>query len=77
MKNLITLMAAALMTALSFAKPPRTVTLNTRVIVTYALKDGAAFGHTIIWWNGLFGFGAGFCVTWAYYLSGRWKRRIK
>ena len=26
--------------------------------------------------NGLFGFGAGFCVTWGYYLSGRWKRGI-
>ena len=53
-----------------------TCALATRVIVTYALKDGAMFGHTIVWWNGLFGFGAGFCVTWGYYLSGRWKRGI-
>lgn len=51
-----------------------TFALTTRVIVTYALKDGAAFGHTIVWWNGLFGFGMGFCITWGYYLSGRWRR---
>lgn len=51
-----------------------TFALTTRVIVTYALKDGATFGHTIVWWNGLFGFGMGFCITWGYYLSGRWKR---
>ena len=30
--------------------------------------------QTIIWWNGLFGFGMGFLISWIYYISGRWKR---
>lgn len=48
--------------------------LTTRVAVTYLLRYGALFGHTIVWWNGLFGFGVGFSIAWGYYLSGRWKR---
>lgn len=52
-----------------------TCALSLRVLVTYLFKDSAAlFGHTIIWWNGLFGFGMGFLITWSYYLSGRWQR---
>lgn len=31
-------------------------------------------GYQIIWWNGLFGFGAGFTITWSYYFSGRWQK---
>lgn len=48
--------------------------LSTRVIITYALRYSEFFGHTIIWWNGLFGFGVGALLTWGYYFSGKWKK---
>ena len=48
--------------------------LSTRVLVTYLFRYSAFFGHTIIWWNGLFGFGMGFLISWTYYISGRWKK---
>jgi hypothetical protein len=44
------------------------------VIVTYAFKDSAFFGRSIIWWNGLFGFCTGCIITWSCYLSGRWQK---
>lgn len=31
------------------------------------------FGYSIIWWNGLFGFGVGCTISWLYYLSGQWQ----
>ena len=46
--------------------------LGTRVLVTYLLRYSDFLGHTVIWWNGIFGFGMGFLITWSYYLSGRW-----
>lgn len=49
--------------------------LGVRVLVTYLLRYSAWFGYTIIWWNGLFGFGIGFIITWSYFLSGKWQRR--
>lgn len=49
--------------------------LGMRVLVTYLFRHSDVFGYTIIWWNGLFGFGAGFLITWTYYLSNRWQRR--
>ena len=49
--------------------------LGTRVLVTYLFRYSALFGHTIIWWNGLFGFGMGFLITWTYFLSNRWQER--
>lgn len=48
--------------------------LGVRVLVTYLFRYGDFFGHTIIWWNGLFGFGTGFLITWSYYLSGLWMK---
>jgi len=51
--------------------------LGTRVIVVYMLRYSPFLGHTIIWWNGIFGFGMGFLITWGFYLSGRWKRGLK
>ena len=48
--------------------------LSVRVLVTYLFRYSSFFGHTIIWWNGLFGFGMGFLISWSYYLSGRWQR---
>ena len=48
--------------------------LTTRVPVTYLFKDSGFLGYRIIWWNGLFGFGMGFLISWTYYLSGRWQR---
>ena len=49
-----------------------TCALTVRVIVTYLLRYSSFFGYSIIWWNGLFGFGTGCTITWTYYLSGKW-----
>lgn len=51
-----------------------TCALTTRVIVTYILRYSAFFGYTILWWNGIFGFGLGCTITWTYYLSGKWQK---
>lgn len=51
-----------------------TCALGVRVTVVYLFRYSEFFGHTIIWWNGLFGFGMGCMVAWIYYLSGRWCR---
>ena len=48
--------------------------LGIRVVVTYLFCYSDIFGHSIIWWNGLFGFGTGFLVTWTFYLSGIWQK---
>lgn len=49
--------------------------LGMRVLVTYLFRYSAFLGHAIIWWNGLFGFGTGFLITWTYYLSGKWQKK--
>lgn len=46
--------------------------LGTRVAVTYIFRYSPFLGYSVIWWNGIFGFGMGFLVTWACYLVGRW-----
>ena len=51
-----------------------TGTLSVRVLVTYLFRYSSFLGYAIIWWNGLFGFGLGFVITWIYYLSGWWKK---
>ena len=51
--------------------------LSVRVLVTYLFRYSHLFGHTIIWWNGLFGFGMGCTIAWVYYLSGRWQRNAR
>lgn len=51
-----------------------TCALSVRVATVYIFRYSPYFGHTIIWWNGLFGYGAGFCVAWSYYLSGKWQK---
>lgn len=48
--------------------------LGVRVFVTYLFRHSHFLGYSIIWWNGIFGFGMGFLITWTFYLSGRWKR---
>ena len=48
--------------------------LGMRVLTTYLFRYSPFFGYTIIWWNGLFGFGMGFIISWSYYLSGRWQK---
>ena len=48
--------------------------LGVRVAVTYLFRYTSFFGYSIIWWNGLFGFGMGFLVTWSFYLSKWWLR---
>lgn len=49
--------------------------LGMRVLSTYLFRYSPLFGHTIIWWNGLFGFGTGCMITWTYYLSNRWQKK--
>lgn len=51
-----------------------TCALGVRVAVTYLFRYSPLFGCSIIWWNGLFGFGTGFMVAWIYYLSGKWQK---
>lgn len=51
-----------------------TSALSVRVLVTYLFRYSPFLGYTIIWWNGLFGFGTGFIITWSYYLSGKWQK---
>lgn len=51
-----------------------TCALTVRVTVTYLFRYSPFFGYSIVWWNGLFGFGVGFMICWSYYLSGRWKK---
>lgn len=51
--------------------------LTMRVLTTYLFRYSSFLGYTIIWWNGLFGFGLGFMISWTYYLSGRWKHNSR
>ncbi len=51
--------------------------LGIRVIIVYLLRYSPFFGYTIIWWNGLFGFGTGFLISWSYYLSGKWQKNAR
>ncbi len=48
--------------------------LGARVAVTYMFRHSSFLGHTVIWWNGIFGFAVGFMVTWAYYFSRHWMK---
>ncbi len=48
--------------------------LGIRVVIVYLLRYSAFLGHTIIWWNGIFGFGLGFMISWTFFLTGIWKR---
>ncbi len=57
----------------SFPTLVATCALGVRVIVTYLFRYSPVFGYSIIWWNGLFGFGLGFVISWGYYLSGKWR----
>ena len=50
--------------------------LGMRVLCTYLFRYSPLFGHTIIWWNGLFGFGTGCLISWTYYLSNRWQKNV-
>ncbi len=52
-----------------------TCALGVRVVVTYIFRYSPFLGYQIIWWNGLFGFGVGFTITWIYYFSGKWQVR--
>lgn len=49
------------------------VALTLRVLSTYIFRYSPFLGESIIWWNGIFGFGAGFLIIWTYYFSGKWK----
>lgn len=51
-----------------------TCALGIRVIIVYIFRYSSFLGYSVIWWNGLFGFGLGFTITWLYYLSGKWQK---
>ena len=40
-----------------------TGSLGIRVLTTYLFRYSPFLGHTIIWWNGLFGFSASFLIS--------------
>ncbi len=48
--------------------------LGMRVLATYLFRHSSFLGCSVIWWNGIFGFGMGFLITWSYYLGGRWMK---
>ena len=50
--------------------------LGMRVLVTYMFRYSSFLGDSVIWWNGIFGFGLGFIITWSFYLSGRWLKGV-
>lgn len=52
-----------------------TCALFVRVLVVYLFRYSDFFGTSIIWWNGMFGFGVGCSVAWIYYFSGKWKEK--
>lgn len=49
--------------------------LLVRVLATYTLGRFQFMGYKIVWWNIIFGFTAGFLITWVYYISGKWKNK--
>lgn len=53
-----------------------TVALTLRCLSMYLFGHGSFLGYTIVWWNGIFGFGVGCFISWSYYLSGRWRRGL-
>lgn len=52
-----------------------TCALFVRVLIVYLFRYSDFFGTSIIWWNGMFGFGVGCSVAWIYYFSGKWKEK--
>ena len=48
--------------------------LGMRVLVTYLFRYSSFLGSSVIWWNGIFGFGTGFLISWTYYLFGGWMK---
>lgn len=48
--------------------------LGMRVLVTYLFRYSAFLGYTVIWWNGIFGFGMGFLIAWTYFIFGNWRK---
>ena len=54
-----------------------TFALTTRAATTYIFRYSPFFGYSIIWWNGLFGYGLGCTITWIYYLSKRWLKNSR
>lgn len=54
-----------------------TSALAIRVISTYVLKEIPAISYHMIWWNALFGWGLGCIITWAHFLRGKWKDKVK
>lgn len=51
------------------------IALGIRVLTTYTLCYLPMFGYRIVWWNMIFGFSAGFVVTWNHYLRGTWQNK--
>ena len=49
--------------------------LSMRVLVTYLFRHSDFMGYSVIWWNGIFGFGMGFLISWTYYLMSQRRQR--
>ncbi len=41
------------------------------------IRYSSFMGYKVIWLNGYYGLGVGFMITWAFYLSGVWKKGLK
>ena len=54
-----------------------TSALALRCLSMYVFGNSEFIGYAIVWWNGIFGFGVGFAITWGYYFSGRWRRGLE
>ncbi len=52
-----------------------TSALAVRVISTYILQEIPSISYHMIWWNMLFGWGAGCIITWTHFLRGKWKEK--
>ncbi|MBQ9875193.1 MAG: MATE family efflux transporter [Thermoguttaceae bacterium] len=53
-----------------------TSALALRCLAMHFFGHSPFLGYTVVWWNGIFGFGVGFLITWGYYFSGLWKRGL-
>ena len=52
-----------------------TSALAIRAISTYVFQEIPTISYHMIWWNALFGWGAGCIITWTHFLRGKWKEK--
>ncbi|MBD5150893.1 MAG: hypothetical protein HDT18_11130 [Oscillibacter sp.] len=54
-----------------------TSALAVRVASTYILQEIPAISYHMVWWNAIFGWGLGCVLTWAHFLRGKWKTKVR